>query len=292
MALRVGYWGFEVSDIDAWARFLALYGLTIERNGDMGFVRVDEKTKRIHLYRGPADDMRYQGWETDDPAEFEATLTRLAAHGVEITEGTATQATVRGVQRFACFKDPNGIPMEIACGLASSNTPYRNELIPGGFVTGEGGVGHIAAPTTDYVASRNFLCAVLDAKVSDYIYHALTPDVTAECVFLHTNPRHHSIAYAQAPLGAGKHLHHFMLEARDIADVGRAYDRVRAAGVPVGMQLGQHPNDRMVSFYAQTPSGFYLELGTGGLLIDDAHWTIREYDNFSIWGHQMASASS
>ncbi|MFD0567797.1 hypothetical protein ACFQ2M_41870 [Kitasatospora saccharophila] len=33
-----------------------------------------------------------------------------------------------------------------------------------------------------------------------------------------------------------------------------------------------HPNDHMFSFYVRTPSGFSVEYGWGGLLIDDATW--------------------
>ena len=34
--------------------------------------------------------------------------------------------------------------------------------------------------------------------------------------------------------------------------------------------LGRHPNDRMFSFYAKTPSGFQFEFGWGGREVDDA----------------------
>ncbi len=71
----------------------------------------------------------------------------------------------------------------------------------------------------------------------------------------------------------------------------KQYDRLRAAGEAITMQLGQHPNDRMVSFYVRTPSGFSLELGCGGVRVDDeAAWQVAEYDNFSLWGHQPAAA--
>jgi hypothetical protein len=49
--------------------------------------------------------------------------------------------------------------------------------------------------------------------------------------------------------------------------------------------LGRHPNDRMFSFYARTPSGFQFELGWGGRQVDDATWTPTTYDHISEWGH-------
>ena len=51
------------------------------------------------------------------------------------------------------------------------------------------------------------------------------------------------------------------------------------------MGLGRHPNDRMFSFYVHTPSGFLLEFGAGGIVVDDADWEIKSYTRLSEWGH-------
>lgn len=74
-------------------------------------------------------------------------------------------------------------------------------------------------------------------------------------------------------------------------DVGHAYDRCLDAGVTIANTLGMHPNDRMFSFYARTPSGFDIEFGWGGRKIDDATWEIRQYDRLSVWGHRPPTAS-
>lgn len=53
------------------------------------------------------------------------------------------------------------------------------------------------------------------------------------------------------------------------------------------MTLGMHPNDRMFSFYAKSPSGFTVEYGTGGYLIkDEQAWESATYDSISLWGHR------
>lgn len=74
-------------------------------------------------------------------------------------------------------------------------------------------------------------------------------------------------------------------------DVGHAYDRCLDAGVTITNTLGMHPNDRMFSFYARTPSAFDIEFGWGGRKIDDATWEIRQYDRLSVWGHRPPTAS-
>jgi extradiol dioxygenase len=44
----------------------------------------------------------------------------------------------------------------------------------------------------------------------------------------------------------------------------------------------------MLSFYVQTPAGFDVEYGWGALTIE-GEWTVGEYDQISIWGHERAA---
>jgi Glyoxalase/Bleomycin resistance protein/Dioxygenase superfamily len=67
--------------------------------------------------------------------------------------------------------------------------------------------------------------------------------------------------------------------------VGLAFDRALRGGVRIAQTLGRHPNDRMFSFYAKTPSGFQFECGWGGRIVDDATWEPTTYDRISEWGH-------
>ncbi len=77
-----------------------------------------------------------------------------------------------------------------------------------------------------------------------------------------------------------------MVEANRLEDVGQAYDRAKAAGVPIVNSLGQHTNDPMFSFYMQSPSGFNVEFGWNGLMIDDDTWVVSEWSGRGeIWGH-------
>ena len=126
-----------------------------------------------------------------------------------------------------------------------------------------------------------FFCDVLGAKLSDRIITRIG-GAEVRITFLHFNERHHSIA-----LGAGlpKHLHHFMLQLNDLRDLGRALDRVVDHGVRVVQTLGQHPNDKMISFYAETPSGFEVELGWGGRTIT-SDWQPETHAVWTEWGHR------
>ncbi len=52
--------------------------------------------------------------------------------------------------------------------------------------------------------------------------------------------------------------------------------------------VGRHPNDRELSFYVMTPSGFELEIGWDALTVEESSWEAgRSYPNMSTWGHEL-----
>lgn len=149
------------------------------------------------------------------------------------------------------------------------------------FLTGSQGLGHVVLATPDLAQADRFLRDVLGFKKSDEIYTFI------DLWFYHCNPRHHSIALTPMPGVRG--LHHVMVEVAEFDDVGIAYDLCMSRNIPLSMTLGRHVNDRMVSFYVRTPSGFDLEYGWGGATVDDETWTVAQYEAPSVWGHQMVA---
>jgi biphenyl-2,3-diol 1,2-dioxygenase len=138
----------------------------------------------------------------------------------------------------------------------------------------------------------------LGVKISDFI-NMTVGSMKFQVCFTHVNPRHHSLALAQASGAPNsprapkqKKMNHFLLEANELDDVGVALDIFKQRGMPVG-QLGKHTNDHMVSFYAPTPSGFTVEYGCNGRSIkDEESWEVRNYEAASVWGHEMPAASA
>jgi hypothetical protein len=76
-----------------------------------------------------------------------------------------------------------------------------------------------------------------------------------------------------------------MLEVDSLDAVGCALDRLTEKGVPVTVTLGKHSNDHMTSFYLRTPSGFDIEYGVGGRIVEDS-WVPTWFRSPSIWGHR------
>jgi 2,3-dihydroxybiphenyl 1,2-dioxygenase len=289
MGFRLSYLGVEASDLDAWQRFADLVGFQSARERDGLILRTDERARRIVVAPGAADDVTRVGWEVDSAAEFDASVKRLQGGGVAVAEGTPAEAEVRAVERFVKFADPAGTPMELALGAKTAGTPFQSAEIKHGFLTGNLGLGHIVIPTTDHEAGAAFCRKYLNGMLSDTIVVPM-PQGAFQASFLHMNPRHHSVAYVQAPIPRTKRIHHFMVQCNEIEDVGRAYERLIAAGTNFGMKLGQHTNDKNVSFYAQTPSGFFMEMGAGGILVDDATWVPTTLNATSFWGHERPAA--
>lgn len=284
MDLKLGYLGFQVRDLPAWEKFaLEVLGLQlVDRQPDGAFgLRMDEYAKRFFVEPGPLDDVFVMGWEAPDERAFDELVARLTEARVEVTRGTDDEARRRGVEVLVKFVDPAGVPLELFVGPARAVEPFRSELVRSGFVTGDQGLGHAVVTANRQAESVEFYSQLLGFRLSDHIrceFFGFQVDIA----FLHANRRHHSVAFGDRQT---KRIHHFMLEVGSMDDVGLAFDRALARGVRIMQTLGRHPNDRMFSFYARTPSGFQFELGWGGREVDDASWTPVTYDRISEWGH-------
>jgi predicted enzyme related to lactoylglutathione lyase len=123
-----------------------------------------------------------------------------------------------------------------------------------------------------------FYTEVLGFKISDYSHTPIS------LCFFHVNGRHHSFAL----IGTGQQgFHHFMVEYQNLDDVGQGYDLLQYKEGSIAYTLGRHTNDYMTSFYAHTPSGFFIENGWGGRIIDPNTWIPHETNmGPSFWGHE------
>ena len=281
---QLGYLVFEVGNIDAWRHFsTGVLGLTISRELEAGgfALRMDSRVQRFVVQQGPADDLAAVGWEVENKEALMRMADNLNAGGVSIEEGSSDLRLLRQVEGLITCSDPSGIPTEIFYGPKCDSTPFQSPLVSSGFVAEEQGLGHVVLGAQSKEDSTRFYTNILGFKLSDYIRCDLFGH-DVDISFFHANPRHHSLALG-APMP--KKIHHFMLQSGSIHDVGHALDRTLRSGLPLMQTLGRHPNDQMISFYAETPSAFQFEFGCGARTVDDATWSPTTYDHVSEWGH-------
>jgi 2,3-dihydroxybiphenyl 1,2-dioxygenase len=282
--LQLGYLGFVTTVPDAWETFATeVLGLGVATRLDNGgfTLRMDSYAQRFFVEPGASDDVSVIGWEVKDEAALHQIAGRVEAAGREVTRGTPEELRARKVAALVKYKDPAGTASELFCGPEKAPEPFRSKLLVSNFVAEERGLGHAVVTSRDKNESTVFYRDVLGFRLSDDIvckYYGHDVDLS----FFHANTRHHSVAVGGRQ---EKRIHHFMLEVASMDDVGLCFDRALRAGVPIMQTLGRHPNDRMFSFYAKTPSGVQFEFGWGGRDVDDATWQPTTYDRISEWGH-------
>ena len=115
---RLGYLGFEVSDVAAWERFAVdALGLLVSQRRSDGSVafRIDDQAQRIVVHPGSRDDLAYAGFEVDD----EATLRRLSEAltqagfptsdaGDDIARARRVKRVLRGVRAVDLLFEASG----------------------------------------------------------------------------------------------------------------------------------------------------------------------------------------
>jgi len=285
--ISLGHVVVQSRKLPDWQRFAGEgLGLQVDNVDGALVMRIDEHARRIVVEDGPAEDVTAIGWQLHDEHALPLLQRRLRAMGVDVAEAGAAEAAARGVERLWVFQGPKKLRFEFFTRPLLAGAP---RLAASGFVTGALGLGHFAMTTREPEAALRFFQQAFDARLSDTIEDKLN-GVTLELSFLRLNERHHTVALAATrgtrmnPLRTA--IHHLNLQAASLDDVTEAYQRMRGMGYAIANAIGQHPNDRELSFYVVSPSGFEVELGWNPIVVaDEAAWQPAHYQGISLWGH-------
>lgn len=286
--VHLGYIVIETSKFADWRRFgRDAIGMHLDETlpNVMRF-RLDDHQCRFLLQRGPAEDVTALGWQLDDHATFDEILGRVTRHGVPVTEGTDEEAALRGVERLVRIPGPNGLAQELFTRAYTSGDALS--MLSREFVTGNSGMGHVAITSKKPQQMRGYYNTVFDARLTDYIDETIS-GVKLKIRFLRVNERHHSVAIAavnRLPINPIRtRVQHLNIEVADLDDMTTAYQRVKSLGFEMALSVGQHTNDKELSFYAVTPSGFEWEVGWNPIVVNETTWEPATYQGISIWGH-------
>lgn len=291
MSVRsLAYLRIAATDLDAWRQFgtHAMGAMVDEDDNGRLQIRIDGRPWRFRIEKGDADRLLASGFECLDESAFESCLEKLSGAGCDVTRASDEDAADRQVTALATFADPAGNPLELSHGGRTTGTPFVSPQGVSGFVTGDAGMGHVVLPAPGaFEECRAFYRDVLGFGVSDEMRVQVPdgpPNGLGMCFMHAAGPRHHAVAFGEFPSPTG--CIHAMVEVNTLDEVGLALDRVNSVGHHLSSTLGRHTNDKMVSFYVRTPSGFDIEYGCGGEQTHDwstftPTFTIKE----DLWGH-------
>jgi 2,3-dihydroxybiphenyl 1,2-dioxygenase len=276
----LAYLGIRSDKLDDWSDFAGrILGMQkIDRGSTALAFRMDDRMQRLLVSNEPGDTLAFLGFEVDTRADLQYFAAKLEEAGIQAHAGAGMLADRRFVTDMIWFLDPMGNRVELVYSPMLASDPFKPGRPIDGFKTGPLGMGHAVLHVRDIDVMMPFYRDVLEFSVSDY---GLVP---YGLYFFHLNDRHHSFAM----VGSGNAgFHHFMVEYQNLDDIGQGYDLAQLEEDGIAYTLGRHTNDYMTSFYANTPSGFFVENGWGGRLIEPETWVPHEtHDGPSFWGHE------
>ena len=287
--LALGYIGFQTTKVDEWDTLgPEAFGFQLGKRGEDGtaYLRMDDRAWRIALHPHSEDQLAYLGWELRGRLEFERAVEELRQAKLEVTVAPPDLIAARRVSNMAHFFDPAGFRHEIFFGQEFEPRSFLPGRPISGFVADGLGLGHavLAVPeVTDEL--RRFATDILGFRIFAG-YRATGPRGEVYGLeFYRCNARSHCMAYI--PAGDSWGLTHIGIEVHELDDVGRAWDYVQEHDIPIKMSLGRHTMDRMVSFYIRSPSGFEMEYGAGGDILEESEYIMQKPNKPELWGHKM-----
>lgn len=275
----LGYIGVDSTRLDDWSAYAGgLLGMQeVDRGGKLRAFRMDDRMQRLVVTGEEGEGLGFMGWEVADSAALDSFASRISDAGVAVERAPRALSDRRFVADMVRLRDPEGNLLEVFHGPMLTEAPFVPGRPISGFNTGALGMGHAVLKARDTAALVPFYRDILGFAVSDYMEEPMS------IWFFHVNGRHHSFAM----VGTGAQgFHHFMVEYGMLDDVGQGYDLAVLDEGRVAYTLGRHANDWMTSFYTHTPSGFFIETGFGGRVIEPETWEAQVITQGpSLWGH-------
>ena len=281
MAIKaLSYLGVTSEKIQDWSNYATknLGMQEIDKTKNSLMLRMDDQKQRFSISNDGGEGLSFLGWEVENKSDLDYFASKLNKNNVKVFRGQKFLCDKRFVEDLIYFKDPAGNQIELIFNPFKTDDEFKPGRAISGFKTGICGLGHAVLHTNNIEPLVTFYRDILKFKVSDYSFEPI------RLHFFHVNERHHSFALVET----GKvGFHHFMVEYKNLDDVGQGYDLLQFEKNKIAYTIGRHTNDYMTSFYSYSPSGFFVENGWGGRLINPKTW-IPELTDIgpSFWGHE------
>jgi 2,3-dihydroxybiphenyl 1,2-dioxygenase len=246
----------------------------VETAGKQLALRMDDRKQRVVVNEDGGEGVAFFGWEVSDRGKLEQFAARLENSGVPVSRGSRALADERRVKDLIVLADPLGNRIEVFHGAETANDPFKPGRSISGFRTGPLGMGHAVLHVENINDALPFYRDMLGFRLSDYILRPFN------AYFFHANP-----VMIVAFIGPEQCPHH-RWSSCFASTMSECYDLALGQEGRSGTTLGRHINDEVTSFYSNSPSGFMVEYGWGGRVIDVDNWQPEEVTfGPSMWGH-------
>ena len=278
--IALSYLGVNSNKIEDWSSFATkkLGMQKVDKTNKSLMFRMDDQKQRFCITEDDGECLSYLGWEVEKKEDLKYFAEKLEKSNIKVFLGDKSLSDQRFVEEIIYFFDPSNNRIELLFNPQKDQDPFKPGRPISGFKTGACGLGHAVLHTDNISKLVPFYRDLLEFNVSDYSFDPIN------LYFFHVNERHHSFALIET---GRKGFHHFMIEYNSLDDVGQGYDLIQFEENAIAYTLGRHTNDYMTSFYSVTPSGFFVENGWGGRIINPNTWKPSEMtEGPSFWGHE------
>jgi len=249
---QLGYIALNVTDLAASREFYEVkVGLKVDEdplNGRL-FLRCSDLHHDIVLYEGATPGVKRIAWQMESVHALEVIKAHFAEMGLPIVDvPEAEQADLAITHAFRSTEPTTGAVYEFYVDMASASTSYAPTH------TKIARLGHVVLTSPDRPATEAFMSEHMNFRVSDRIANVVT---FMRCF---PNPYHHSFGVGAGPAPGLNHVNFMVTE---LADVGKANNRMKQADVPIVYGIGKHPPSESIFLYFLDPDGMTIEYSFG-----------------------------
>jgi len=248
---RLGYVALNVTDL---ARSTAFYrdlvGLDVSDASEQhSALRCSRDHHALLLVTAAQPGLKRIAFELESAADLAAARDYLNSIGLSVEPVSADEKKTLRLVDALRFRIPgSGLCIELYVQMMFMAKPFEARL------TKIERLGHVVVNVADFNGTVGVLNDQLGFRTSDFV-----PGFAA---FLRCfpNPLHHSMAVLA---GADNHLNHVNFMVSDIDDIGRAMNRMKAAGVEIVFGPGRHLPSESIFLYFLDPDGMTVEYSFG-----------------------------
>lgn len=249
---KLAYVALNVTDLDRSRAFYEqIVGFQHSGDGEgCAFFRCSSDHHNLVLYRSATAGLRQIGWELEDDDVLGNAFVDFQEAGIDVRWLSAAGSAALHLDRAFYLIDPTtGVRHDFFSTISEfAIEPFRPT------VANILRLGHVVLKTRHYEDAIAFALGTLNFRLSDSVRDKVT--------FMRPfpSPFHHGVAYIKSESTL---LHHVNFMVDTIDDVGKAFSRLQAAGVPIVYGPGRHPPSDSIFLYFLDPDGLTVEYSFG-----------------------------